>query len=258
MIKLSDYLDYLNNEIIQARKLADENAVLVAKEYAKHEYLKYFRVPRFSMPTVKLEIPIKISDIDQESKYEFRMDEAAFIKEVNSNIKAVNHAKNIKLKGITKATLRTKEFKQILNKLTKVEVKSAKDIELITKKVVVVKANSPLVKTVGTKSTTNVDTALSRVGVSAGTTVKTKPTTRRTSQVAEHKELESIFRTALQNSYAITSTNLNEIFIDPNTTGQADENKIFVKLNVELVEEGFRILKARDQNGKDIEEIIFE
>ncbi|MDQ0591720.1 hypothetical protein QFZ37_000089 [Chryseobacterium ginsenosidimutans] len=42
MIKLSDYLNYLNNEIIQARKKADENAIEIAKEYAQHEYLRFF------------------------------------------------------------------------------------------------------------------------------------------------------------------------------------------------------------------------
>ena len=67
MIKLSDYLDYLNNEIIQARKKADENAVMIAKEYAKHEYLKFFKVPRYSLPSVKMDIPIKITDIDADS-----------------------------------------------------------------------------------------------------------------------------------------------------------------------------------------------
>ena len=60
MIKLSDYMDYLNEEIVLARKKADQQAILVAKEYAKDPYLKYFRVPRFTMPSVKMSIPIKI------------------------------------------------------------------------------------------------------------------------------------------------------------------------------------------------------
>ena len=72
MVKLSDYLDYLNTEIIQARKAADEYAVKIAKEYADHEYLKYFKVPRYTMQTIKMDIPLKITDIDADSKFNFK------------------------------------------------------------------------------------------------------------------------------------------------------------------------------------------
>ena len=66
-MKLSEYLDYLNREVIQARKRADEQAVEMAKVYAKDPYLKFFRVPRFSMPAVKFDIPIKIDDLEMET-----------------------------------------------------------------------------------------------------------------------------------------------------------------------------------------------
>ncbi|MEF9479639.1 hypothetical protein OWR28_19600 [Chryseobacterium sp. 1B4] len=93
MIKLSDYLDYLNNEIIQARKKADENAVLIAKEYARHEYLKYFKVPRYALPSVKMDIPIKITDIDSDSKYNFKLNQDQFVTEINERIRLVNKEK---------------------------------------------------------------------------------------------------------------------------------------------------------------------
>ena len=97
MIKLSDYLNYLNNEVIQARKKADEQSIALAKEYAKHEYLKYFRVPRFSMPSVKLDIPIKIDELDSSASYNFKMDYDAFVSEVNENILKVNAEKNLQI-----------------------------------------------------------------------------------------------------------------------------------------------------------------
>ncbi len=94
MIKLSDYLDYLNNEIIQARKKADENAVLIAKEYARHEYLKYFKVPRYALPCVKMDIPIKITDIDSDPKYNFKLNQDQFVTEMNERIRLANKEKN--------------------------------------------------------------------------------------------------------------------------------------------------------------------
>ncbi|MFC3160579.1 hypothetical protein ACFOEQ_20800 [Chryseobacterium arachidis] len=101
MIKLSDYLDYLNNEIIQARKKADENAVMIAKEYAQHEYLKYFKVPRYSLPSVKMDIPIKITDIDSDADRNFKLDETKFVQDVNERILLINKQKQFNIQPIS-------------------------------------------------------------------------------------------------------------------------------------------------------------
>ncbi|WP_276832966.1 hypothetical protein, partial [Chryseobacterium cucumeris] len=119
MIKLSDYLDYLNNEIIQARKKADENAVLIAKEYARHEYLKYFKVPRYALPSVKMDIPIKITDIDSDSKYNFKLNEDQFVTEINERIRLVNKEKKFNIPEINKRQIQTEEFKTLFSKLEK-------------------------------------------------------------------------------------------------------------------------------------------
>ncbi|MEG2103207.1 MAG: hypothetical protein RRY99_17050 [Flavobacterium sp.] len=117
MIKLSDYLDYLNNEIIQARKKADENAIMIAKEYAKHEYLKYFKVPRYALPSVKMDIPLKITDIDSNAKYNFKLNEDQFVGEINDRIKAVNNDKKLNIPEITKKQIQTNDFKTVFKKL---------------------------------------------------------------------------------------------------------------------------------------------
>lgn len=106
MIKLSDYLNYLNAEVVQARQKADETAIEVAKQYAKHEYLKYFSVPRFTMPTVKLNIPLKISELSADTKYNFKIDKAAFLEEVNAEIRTVNANKSLGLPCIEPSFLR--------------------------------------------------------------------------------------------------------------------------------------------------------
>lgn len=117
MIKLSDNLDYLNNEIIQARKKADENAVMIAKEYAKHEYLKFFKVPRYSLPSVKMDIPIKITDIDADSKYNFKYSEDQLVEDVNKKIRLVNKEKNLNMTEISKKQLQTREFTSLFKRL---------------------------------------------------------------------------------------------------------------------------------------------
>ena len=129
MIKLSDYLNYLNNEIVQARKKADEEAVKTALAYAKHEYLKYFRVPRFSMPTVKLDIPIKISEIASETKYNFKMNEANLIADVNSKIRESNLAKGMEIPLVSDKSLNNKGFVDIKKELEKRDYRFVKDMD---------------------------------------------------------------------------------------------------------------------------------
>jgi len=126
MIKLSDYLDYLNNEIIQARKRADENAIAIAKEYAKHEYLKYFTAPRYALPSVKMEIPLKIADIDADEKYNFKMNEDQLVGEINERIRLVNREKRINITEISKKQIQSEDFRSIFKKLESTDQKFGK------------------------------------------------------------------------------------------------------------------------------------
>ncbi|WKN44619.1 hypothetical protein [Tunicatimonas pelagia] len=227
MIKLSDYLNYLHSEIIQARKLADEQSVEVAKAYAEHEYLRYFRVPRFTMPSVKLEIPVKISELDAETKFNFKMDEDSFVDELNTKITEINKAKKLNISPIAKAQLKDHKFTGIVKDLEK------RDYRFIRKP---------------TELMTRVD---------FGSFVKETDSLASNNNEEEKQELASLLKTTMQNRYQVVSAKLNNIYIDPDTN-EADENKILVKLNVEMVEEGLRIVKGRNADGREFEEIIFE
>ena len=129
MIKLSDYLDYLYNEIIQARKKADEKTVLVAKEYARHEYLKYFKAPRYAFPSVKMDIPLKITDISSLSKYNFDQNKDKFQKEVNEKIQSVNREKPLNIKSITNDELQNESFSQLFKTLESKDRKPVRNLE---------------------------------------------------------------------------------------------------------------------------------
>ena len=228
-------MDYLNEEIVLARKKADEQAVQVAKEYAKHPYLKYFRVPRFTMPSVKLEIPIQISELDAETKYNFKMDEAAFLNDVNKKIELVNKEKNLEIQPIDTTVVKEDAFKNIVKDLEKVDYSYVRNID-----------DNLLKVDVNTKVTDLI-------------TKRTFATTSDEKLADEKAEMQAIFNEAFKNRYTPVSSKLNNIFIDPSaTTASEDEGKINLKLNVELVEEGIRIHNAIDEKGNQIEEIIFE
>ena len=232
MIKLSDYLDYLNNEIIQARKKADENTVLVAKEYAKHEYLKYFKAPRYAFPSVKMDIPLKITDISTLSKFNFNLNEAKFLKEVNEKIEIVNKEKHLNISPLGKQQLKNETISQFFNSLESKDQKMVRDLDDEVAKIDVL----PLVNTLKFP-----------VHRSLNSGVET-----------EKSEMKKIFSEAIRNNYSLVSTKLNDIYIDPNTSGAVDKDKLFINLHVEMEEEGIRLGTFTDKNGKTVEEIIFE
>lgn len=232
MIKLSDYLDYLNNEIIQARKKADENAVLIAKEYARHEYLKYFKVPRYALPSVKMDIPIKITDIDSASKYNFKLDKDQFVTDLNERIRLVNKEKRMNIPVITIKQIQTEEFKTLFSKLEKNDQKFGK-----------LPANEVLKLDLRNK------VQLLNSGIfrpQDGTSEE------------ETDELKDIFSKVLLNRYTLVNAKLNNIYIDPNTSAAEDKDKLFINLHVEMEEEGIRIVSYKDKDGNEIEQITFE
>lgn len=232
MIKLSDYLDYLNNEIIQARKRADENAIAIAKEYAKHEYLKYFTAPRYALPNVKMEIPLKITDIDADEKYNFKMNEDQLIGEVNERIRLVNREKRLNITEISKKQIQTEDFKSIFKKLESTDQKFGK---LPTTEVVKLDLKSQI-KTL--------NTGIFRPQDGSSDT--------------EVNELKEIFSSVLLNKYKLVNSKLNNIYIDPNTTSAEDKDKLFINLQVSMEAEGIRIVSYKDKDGKEVEQITFE
>ncbi|WBX95824.1 hypothetical protein [Chryseobacterium gambrini] len=232
MIKLSDYLDYLNNEIIQARKKADENAVMIAKEYAKHEYLKFFKVPRYSLPSVKMDIPIKITDIDADSKYNFKYSEDQLVEDVNKKIRLVNKEKNLNMTEISKKQLQTKEFTSLFKTLETGDQKFGK------------KPSVELLKVDLRQNVKSLNSGIFRVQEGSGE--------------EEVNELKEIFSNALLNRFSLVNSKINNIYIDPNTNSAEDKDKLFVNLHVEMEDEGIRIVSFKDKDGKEVEQIIFE
>ena len=232
MIKLSDYLDYLYNEIIQARKKADEKTVLIAKEYAKHEYLKYFKAPRYAFPSVKMDIPLKITDISSLSKYNFDQNKDKFQKEVNEKIQSVNKEKHLNIRSITKDELQNESFSQLFKTLESKDRKPVRNLE------------DEIIK---------IDVMPQIESLRSGT-LKSKYSRTETETI----EMKRIFSEVISNSYSLVSTKLNDIFIDPNTSGAVDKDKLFINLHIEMEEEGIRLVTFTDKDGKTVEEIIFE
>lgn len=231
MIRLSDYLNYLFQEIVQARKQADQVSVQVAKEYAEDDYLKYFKVPRYSMPSLKMDIPVKIADIDEDNVYTLDIKPDQLQKEINDKIVTVNRIKDLNIDKLTK--VQVKNYTQpIIHNL------KTSDHEILRDRFI--KLQKPEREEILKK----LDPSIFR--------------TQEKSSAKESKELENIVNNTVLDHYKLVDSNLNNLYIDPDTTSAEDEDRIFINLHVEMEEEGIRITELQDEDGNDIEQITFE
>ena len=62
---LGDYLGHLLSEITNARVQADLESVRVADLYASHPLLKHMAVPRFRLPTITIDAPVVMRNMDE-------------------------------------------------------------------------------------------------------------------------------------------------------------------------------------------------
>lgn len=70
MPTLNDYLGGLFSSITDARVMADVQTVQVAEQYAKHDLLKHFAVPRMRISDIELTIPVAIEGLSQRSEFQ--------------------------------------------------------------------------------------------------------------------------------------------------------------------------------------------
>ncbi len=67
MPTLNEYLGGLFSSITDARVMADVQTVQVAEQYAKHDLLKHFSVPRMRISDIELTIPVAIENLSERS-----------------------------------------------------------------------------------------------------------------------------------------------------------------------------------------------
>ena len=204
----------------------------MAKEYANHEYLKYFKAPRFAFPAIKLDIPLKVNDIDSVSKFNFKLDEAKFLADVNEKIEAVNQEKQLNISPIQKEQVQNADFKQLFKSLESKDQRFVRNLRAETKKIDI----NPQIKSL------NIDDF--------------RP--QNTTNEVEALEMRRILKESIGDSYTLVSTKLNDIYIDPNTSSAEDKDKLFINLHIEMEEEGLRITAHKDKNGQTVEEVTFE
>ena len=70
MPTLKEYLGGLFDSLSQARVAADLHTLTIAEQYAQHELLRHFAVPRMRFSDVVLDVPVAIEGLNQRTEYQ--------------------------------------------------------------------------------------------------------------------------------------------------------------------------------------------
>lgn len=72
MPTLNEYIGGLVSSITNARVMTDIQTIKVAEEYAKHNLLKHFPVPRMKIDDIEMTIPVALEDIQEKTETEYK------------------------------------------------------------------------------------------------------------------------------------------------------------------------------------------
>lgn len=70
MATLNEYLGGLFSSISEARVMADVQSAQVAEQYAKHDLLKHFSIPRLRIGDIELTIPVAIQGLTERTDWQ--------------------------------------------------------------------------------------------------------------------------------------------------------------------------------------------
>ncbi len=84
MATLNEYLGGIFSSITDARVMADVQTVQVAEQYAKHDLLKNFSVPRMRISDIELTIPVAIEGMNQRTELQLNPTGNADFKRINA------------------------------------------------------------------------------------------------------------------------------------------------------------------------------
>ncbi len=235
MITLTDYLNYLNQQFVDARFQADRSAIVTARTYAADEYLRHFKVPRFTMPVIKLKVPIKIDAVNQETTYDFALKEEDFIGRINKRFHEIGNAIPRRISPFGKKEFNNPALVKYLKELQE------RNLGFIS----------------------NIDHAISRDRIDE-VYLKIYPqgTTNGSLELplGVKKELRAALFDALKAQFQPRITNINNLAVTPQANGlnQDDSDKLLIHLELEMVEESIQLRKITNEDGEIIEEIIVD
>jgi hypothetical protein len=232
MPKLNEYLGSVISSLTNARVMADLQTVKVAEEYAKHDLLQHFSVPRMRVDDVELTIPIALESTQQKlSTHIDTIDNTEFNKSLYKEV-----TRGLGLSSLPRAA--SSEIRSLL----------AENTHQLEKKVNLEKTTES-VNGFSHEITEKVLTLNEKYGLAdKEITIDKEIFKRNISQLAEKQINTNQSATAIENLQVIAESHLLK--------EQKPESIIYIKMKIS--EDGMEWQKMDDGNGKTTQKLLPE
>jgi hypothetical protein len=232
MPKLNEYLGSVISSLTNARVMADLQTVKVAEEYAKHDLLQHFSVPRMRVDDVEITIPIALESTQQKlSSHVDTIDNSEFNKSLYKEV-----TRGLGLSSLPRAA--SSEIRSLL----------AENTHQLEKKVNLEKTTES-VSGFSHEVTEKILTINEKYGLAdKEVTIDKEIFKRNISQLAEKQINTKQSATAIENLQVIAESHLLK--------EQNPENIIYIKMKIS--EDGMEWQKMDDGNGKTIQKLLPE
>jgi len=232
MPKLNDYLGSVISSLTNARVMADLQTVKVAEEYAKHDLLQHFSVPRMRVDDVELTIPIALESTQQKlSTHVDTIDNTEFNKNLYKEV-----TRGLGLSSLPRAA--SSEIRSLL----------AENTHQLEKKVNLEKTTES-VNGFSHEITEKILTLNEKYGLAdKEITIDKEIFKRNISQLAEKQINTNQSATAIENLQVIAESHLLK--------EQKPESIIYIKMKIS--EDGMEWQKMDDGNGKTTQKLLPE
>lgn len=232
MPKLNEYLGSVISSLTNARVMADLQTVKVAEEYAKHDLLQHFSVPRMRVDDVELTIPIALESTQQKlSTHVDTIDNTEFNKSLYKEV-----TRGLGLSSLPRAA--SSEIRSLL----------AENTHQLEKKVNLEKTTES-VNGFSHEITEKILTLNEKYGLAdKEITIDKEIFKRNISQLAEKQINTNQSATAIENLQVIAESHLLK--------EQKPESIIYIKMKIS--EDGMEWQKMDDGNGKTTQKLLPE
>ncbi|EGG94927.1 hypothetical protein IMCC1989_2127 [gamma proteobacterium IMCC1989] len=232
MPKLNEYLGSVISSLTNARVMADLQTVKVAEEYAKHDLLQHFSVPRMRVDDVELTIPIALESTQQKlSTHVDTIDNTEFNKSLYKEV-----TRGLGLSSLPRAA--SSEIRSLL----------AENTHQLEKKVNLEKTTES-VNGFSHEITEKILTLNEKYGLAdKEITIDKEIFKRNISQLAEKQINTNQSATAIENLQVIAESHLLK--------EQKPESIIYIKMKIS--EDGMEWQKMDDDNGKTTQKLLPE
>jgi hypothetical protein len=249
MANLQDYLGTLVASVNQARVLADIESANIAEQYAQHNLLKHFSIPRMKMQNVEFTIPIAIENVETSEPKDYQpIDNKTFVSQAYDELINVYQVRSFD--RTSSVQIRRELFKEAdelerrLKSGVKVDIALKDFSDKIAEKALAIKTPTIVTKPLSGANITSKEADRAEASMTLTRDEVSRKIISRMQPSIQPKEMQRNIENA---NVIVEASRLKE---------QKSENMVFIKMTV--MEEGMEWHTIEGENGESRSKLLPE